>query len=109
MVIKEQIGVKEPFPATNLPIYLGNLLHKDKEQLALRNNFRVTKKFLLGKFDCTTSILNMGSVIQQRRCLNISTIGPTTAMGLSAMYTFQLDNTKRETLPTPHCHNGSCR
>ena len=52
MVIKEQIGVKEPFPVTNLPIYLGNLLHKDKGQLALRNNFRVTKKFLITKFDC---------------------------------------------------------
>ena len=29
-----------------------NLLHKDKEHLALRNNFRVTKKFLITKFDC---------------------------------------------------------
>ena len=36
---KEQIGVKKPFPTTNL-------LHKD--HLALRNNFRVTKEF-----DCT--------------------------------------------------------
>jgi hypothetical protein len=34
---KEQIGV--------------NLLHKDKEHLALRNNFRVTKNFLITKFD----------------------------------------------------------
>ena len=42
---KEQIGVKEPFPV--------NLLHKDKELLALRNNCRVTKKFLITKFDCT--------------------------------------------------------
>ena len=30
-------------------------------------------------------------------------------MGFSAMFTFQLDNTKRETLPAPHCRNGSCR
>ena len=30
-----------------------HLLHKDKELLALRNNFRVTKKFLIAKFDCT--------------------------------------------------------
>jgi hypothetical protein len=37
-------------------------------------------------------------------CLNIST-----AMGLSAMFTFQLDNTNRQTLPAPHCRNGSCR
>ena len=30
-----------------------HLLHKDKELLALRNNFRATKKFLIAKFDCT--------------------------------------------------------
>ena len=42
---KQQLGVKEPFPVTKL-------LHKDKEHLALRNNFRVTKKFLITKFDC---------------------------------------------------------
>ena len=41
---KEQIGVKDQF---------DNLLHKDKEHLTLRNNFRVTKKFLIAKFDCT--------------------------------------------------------
>jgi hypothetical protein len=45
---KEQIGVKEPFPANQF----SNLLHKDKENLALRNNFRVAKKFLTTKFDC---------------------------------------------------------
>ena len=44
---KEQMGVKEPFLWPNT-----NLLHKDKELLALRNNFRVTKKFLITKFDC---------------------------------------------------------
>ena len=32
---KEQIGIKEPFPATNLPFTFD----KDKELLALRNNF----------------------------------------------------------------------
>ena len=32
----------------------ANLLHKDKEHLALRNNFRVTKKCLINKFDCIT-------------------------------------------------------
>ena len=31
----------------------ASLLHKDKEHLALRNNFRVTKKFPIAKFDCT--------------------------------------------------------
>ena len=45
---KEQIGVKEPFLVT-----CANLLHKDKEHLALRNNLRVTKKFLITSFDCT--------------------------------------------------------
>ena len=44
---KEQIGVKEPFLVT-----CANLLQKDKEHLALRNNFRVTIKFLITKFDC---------------------------------------------------------
>ena len=29
-----------------------HLLHEDKELLALRNNFRATKKFLIAKFDC---------------------------------------------------------
>ena len=30
-------------------------------------------------------------------------------MGFYAMFTIQLDNTKRQTLPVPHYHNGSCR
>ena len=29
-----------------------HLLHRNKELLALRNNFRATKKFLITKFDC---------------------------------------------------------
>ena len=29
-----------------------HLLHKDKELLALRNNFWATKKFVIAKFDC---------------------------------------------------------
>ena len=45
---KEQIGVKESFPVSKC-----QFLHKDKEHLALRNNFWVTKKFLITKFDCT--------------------------------------------------------
>ena len=37
-----------------------HLLHKDKELLALRNNFRATKKFLIAKFDCTLiSLINV--------------------------------------------------
>ena len=31
------------------------------------------------------------------------------AMRFSAMFTFQLDNTKRETFPAPNCRNVSCR
>ena len=44
---KEQIGIKEPFP-----VPICHLLHKDKELLELRNNFRATTKFLIVKFDC---------------------------------------------------------
>ena len=33
-----------------------HLLHKDKELMALRNNFRATKKFLIAKFDCIRAI-----------------------------------------------------
>ena len=36
---KELIGIKK--------------LHKDKEHLALRKNFRATRKFLIAKFDFT--------------------------------------------------------
>ena len=41
---KEQIGVKEPFPVTNVPVYfirIRNIWH------LIRNNFCVTKKFLI--------------------------------------------------------------
>ena len=34
------------------------VLHNDKELLALRNNFRATKKFLIAKFDCTTEMVS---------------------------------------------------
>ena len=34
---------------------------------------------------------------------------PIMAMGFSAMFTFQLDNTMRETMSAPHCCNGSCK
>ena len=37
----------------HFPWPICHLLHKDKEHLALRNNFRATKKFLIAKFDCT--------------------------------------------------------
>ena len=35
------------------------LLHKDKELLELRNNFRATKKFLIAKFDRIRSIVSL--------------------------------------------------
>ena len=55
-----KLGNKERFDKLVLrnhyPCPNANLLHKDKELLALRKNFRVTKKFLITKFDCTTEI-----------------------------------------------------
>ena len=39
---KEKIGAKD----------IASLLHKDKEHLELRNNFRVTKKLIIPKCDC---------------------------------------------------------
>jgi hypothetical protein len=38
----------------------------DKEHLPLRNNFRVTKKFLITKFDCTTFILHYSAIFLQK-------------------------------------------
>jgi hypothetical protein len=47
-LIRNKLVLRNHFP---WPIC--NLLHKDKEHLALRNNFRVTKEFLITKFDCS--------------------------------------------------------
>ena len=47
VLIRNKLVLRNHFPWPN-----ANLLHKDKEHLALRNNFRVTKKFLITKFDC---------------------------------------------------------
>ena len=47
--IRDKLVLRNHFPG---PIV--NLLHKDKELLALRNNFRATKKFLIAKFDRTS-------------------------------------------------------
>ena len=44
----------------HFPWPICHLLHKDKEHLALRNNFRATRKFLIAKFDCTWTM--------KRRC-----------------------------------------
>ena len=47
---KEFIGIKEPISRGQFAIYFIRV--KDKEHLALRNNFRATRKFLIAKFDC---------------------------------------------------------
>ena len=39
----------------HFPWPICHLLHKDKEHLALRNNFRATRKFLIAKFDCIST------------------------------------------------------
>lgn len=44
---KEQIGVKEPFSVTNCQFTSLKIW-----TLELRNNFRVTEKFIITKFDC---------------------------------------------------------
>ena len=54
VLIRYKLALRNHFPWPN-----ANLLHKDKEYLALRNNFRVTKRLLITKFDCTTLINNM--------------------------------------------------
>ena len=41
--------------AENL-MFCKNIDPWDKEHLALRNNFRVTKKFLIAKFDCSSKM-----------------------------------------------------
>ena len=47
VLIRNKLVLRNHFPK---PIF--NLLHKDKTLLALRNNFRVTNKFLITNFDC---------------------------------------------------------
>ena len=49
-----KLGNKERFDKVQIGIR-NHLLHKDKELLALRNNFRATRKFLIATFDCTTN------------------------------------------------------
>ena len=47
-LIRNKLVLRNHFP---WPIC--HLLYKNKELLALRNNFRATKKFLIAKFDCS--------------------------------------------------------
>ena len=49
--VKELIGIKEPISRGQFAIYFIRI--KDKEHLALRNNFGLIKKVLITKFDCT--------------------------------------------------------
>ena len=48
IVIRNKLVLRNHFPWPTV-----NLLHKNKEHLALRNNFRVTIKFFFAKFDFT--------------------------------------------------------
>ena len=50
VLIRNKLVLRNHFPRPN-----ANLLHKDKEHVALSNNYRVTKKFLITKFDCALS------------------------------------------------------
>ena len=52
VLIRNKLVLRNHFPWPN-----ANLLHKDKELLALRNNFRVTKKFLITNVDCIIYII----------------------------------------------------
>ena len=52
--VRNKLVLRNHFPR---PIV--NLFHKDMKHLALRNNLRVAKKFLITKVDCTICILYM--------------------------------------------------
>ena len=47
---KEQLGNSEPVPVINLPVFLIN---NEEIGISLVNNFVMTKKFLIAKFDCS--------------------------------------------------------
>ena len=67
VLIRNKLVLRNYFP---WPIV--NLLHKDKEHLALRNNFRLTKKFLITKFDCIKlgrNCLTFCSEFKKKKCL----------------------------------------
>ena len=57
---KEQISVTEGDISSD---QFANWLHMDKEHLELRNNFKVTKKFLISKFDCIIILINYHFII----------------------------------------------
>ena len=54
LVIRNVLSRNKLVLRNHFPWPIVNLLHKNKEHLALRNNFRMTKKFLITKFDCTS-------------------------------------------------------
>ena len=51
LVIKNVLVRNKLVLRNHIPRPIANL-HKDKEHLAIRKNFRVSKKFLITKFDC---------------------------------------------------------
>ena len=53
-LIRNKLVLRNHFPWS-----IANLLHKDKEILAFTNNFRVTKKFLITKYDCTLAFCGL--------------------------------------------------
>ena len=87
-----KLVLKNHFPWPN-----ATLLYKDKEHLALKDNFRVTKKFLIAKFDCITkkgeqemvkkvkwhrdSMHDVGFEITNFVTLNLKLKNPTDIMG----------------------------
>ena len=62
-LIRNKLVLKNHFP---WPIV--NLLHKGKEHLASRNNLRLTKKFLITKFNCKRFIWNVWSTLYVYLC-----------------------------------------
>ena len=54
VLIRDKLVLRNHFPRP-----IANLLHKDKEILAFTNNFRVTKKFLITKYDCTLAFCGL--------------------------------------------------
>ena len=63
LVIRNILIMNKLVLRNHFPWQIFNLLHKNNEHLALRNNFRVTKKFLTTKFNCNTLYAAKGSFI----------------------------------------------
>ena len=70
-IVIRKVLIRNKFVLRNhLLLQIAYLLHKNKEHLALRNNFRVTKKFLITKFDrilTTSSVEHLGEIDKEIR------------------------------------------